>query len=106
VNSHDRDRVTKLLFNQSDINFSLEVGSKSVVEHRRILELKFSSGKKLSIRFDQGISYCKAAWAARSEMSIYNFNADDITQQNYLSVLDINIEGREMPTRLFLKVRA
>ncbi|MCY7347425.1 MAG: DUF1998 domain-containing protein [Pyrinomonadaceae bacterium] len=105
VNSNDRDRVTKLIFNNLDITFSLDVGNRADVEHGRILHLTFSSGKKITVRLDQGISYWKAAWAARSEMITYNFNADDISQSNYLLNLNIGIEGKEMETQIFLKIR-
>ena len=105
VNSNDRDRVTKLIFNHPDIAFSLDVGGRADVEHGRILQLKFSSGKEITVRLDQGISYWKAAWAARSEMITYDFNADDVSQSNYLLNLNINVEGREMPTQIFLKIR-
>lgn len=105
IDSNDRDRVAQSIFDQIDIVFSINIGSKADVGHGRILELTFSSGKKLFVRLDQGVSYWRAAWALRSEMIAYNFTASDILQRDRLLNLNIDVQGAELPTQFFIKIR-
>ena len=106
LDSADRDRIAQLIFEQADIDFEIKVGSKSQVGHGRIMELKFSSGKKLVIRFDQGVSFWKQDWAPSSEMISYNFRASEILQRDRLCNLNIDIKGSDSKTQIFLKVRS
>lgn len=103
--SQVRDRVAKMMFDETGIDFSIATEDKSVVGHGRILELTFSSGKKLTVRLDQGVSYWQAARMPRWEMIAFNFNADDSTQRDRILNLNIGIEGAALPTQIFLKVR-
>lgn len=103
--SADRDRITQLIFEHSDIALTVRIGSKSEVGHGRILELEFSSGKKLFIRLDQGVSFWKPAWAVSSSIIAYNFNAPEMQQRDLLLNLDLNIKDSDSSTQIFLKVR-
>ncbi len=105
TDSQVRDRIAKMMFDETDIDFSITTEDKSVVGHSRILELKFSSGKKLTVRLDQGVSYWQAARMPRWEMIAFNFNANDIAQRDRILNLNIGIEGAALPTQVFLKVR-
>ncbi len=106
VNSADRNRITKLLFDHAGVNFLITAGSKSDVGHGRIMEFTFSSGKKLFVRLDQGVSFWKTAWASSSDMIAYNFNASDISQRDRLLNLNIDIKESDSSTQIFLKVRS
>lgn len=106
LDSADRDRIAQLIFEQADIDFEIKVGSKSQVGHGRIIEIKFSSGKKLIVRFDQGVSFWKQDWAPSSEMISYNFRVSDTLQRDRLCNLNIDIKGSDSKTQIFLKARS
>jgi DEAD/DEAH box helicase domain-containing protein len=93
-----------MMFKQAGIDISVKTGSKSDVGHGRIMELEFSSGKKLFIRLDQGVSFWRAAWV-RSDLFAYNFRASAAAQRDRLLNLDIDIENSDAKTQMFLKVR-
>ncbi len=110
MDTYNRDSVVRRIFDEENGNFSLEVGNNSNVEHGRVLSLEFSSGKKLFVRFDQGISYW-SNWKAMSNSNpisqvIYNFNADEVSQRDRLVSLGSNLLGSGFPTQIFLKIRS
>ena len=99
-----RNRVAKLMFDQSGIDFEIKTGSKAEVGHGRIMELEFTGGKKLVLRLDQGVSFWKKDWAPSGEMIAYNFNAVESLQRDRLLNLNIDIKESDSKTQIFLKV--
>jgi len=74
--------------------------------HGRILEVGWSTGRTLALRLDQGVSYWRAS--PRNSRSQVHFqpNSEDVrSQAARVTQLAILIEGAELPTQLFLKVR-
>jgi len=76
--------------------------------HGRILELGFSSGTRLYVRLDQGISYWRAMHLRHSRRANigFNFFADEISQAEAIAEMAVEIEGADHATQLFLKTRA
>lgn len=103
--SAQRDEVIKLLFDEPGINFSLEVKDKADTSHGRFLEAKFSSGRTLVVRFDQGVSFWTPAWTSRLETIAFDFNAGFTQQRTRILNLDSEIKGGGLKTQIFLKVR-
>lgn len=104
VDSDARDAVMKSIFEDYEDDFSLTVKNKWEVGHGRLLEIKFSTGKNLTVRFDQGVSYWVAGWCSPD---IFNFDFDAGFNQQRTRVLNLNIEvkGVDHPTQIFLKLQ-
>jgi len=78
----------------------------SNIDHSRFLEVGFLSGRKLILRFDQGVSYWRSAYSNNRQNTYFDLRSDDVPRQSEeLSKLHINVEGSTSPTQLFLKVR-
>ena len=71
-----------------------------------MLELEWSSGKKYTLRLDQGVSYWRASYS-NSRQSTYFDNSDDdfVEIGRHLAELSVRIEGSTLPTQLFAKIR-
>ncbi len=107
INSKHRDQTTKQMFSSFsiDVDFSLDSRRKSEIEHSRKMILEFSLGKTLTILFDEGVGYWQRVGAADRQRAKFDFSADVEAQSDRLLSLDLNIEGRELPTHVLLKVR-
>src|SRR5699024_4888241 len=62
---------------RSTLKFSLEVRKKSMVPHSRILKLTYANGRRLNLKFDQGVDYWKMVGIAVSPK--YPRGATDVT---------------------------
>lgn len=104
IDSDTRNQVIKLVFNNPKVHFSLNIKNKANMSHGRILVLKFSSGKDLVVRFDQGISYWTVGWATSPEMIVFDFNASTTEQRDQILDFSNEIKGSDLPTQIFLKL--
>lgn len=104
-----RDAVVTGSFEYLGLPSTLEAPNKFSVQHGRVLEVRFSDGKVMTVRMDQGISYWRAATIsnARKVATWFDFTKADIDDQ-VKSVVEMSlpIEGGALPTELFIKVRS
>lgn len=103
-----RDAVVTESFGYLGLPSTLEAPNKFLVQHGRVLEVRFSDCKVLTIRMDQGVSYWRAATTsnARKVATWFDFTKASIDDQ-VKSVVEMSlpIEGGALPTELFIKVR-
>lgn len=81
---------------------------RSTLQHGRSLVVTFANGAKVTVRFDQGVSYWRSSAIphGRGESQLrFPFSADGARQWDSLSRLAIPIEGSAHPTEIFVKVR-
>jgi hypothetical protein len=84
------------------------VPSKFSVQHGRVLEVKFSDGKALAVRMDQGVSYWRVpSSGGHKQFSIwFDFSNTSLKDQIRTVVeMKVPIEGGSLPTELFVKLR-
>lgn len=101
-----RDQVLVAAFNYLGINANVELADTSTTGHGRILELEWSSGKKHTLRFDQGVSYWRASHSNSRQATYFDSSAKNFDEiGKYLAELSVRIEGAMLPTQLFSKIR-
>lgn len=101
-----RNAVLAATLEYVGMNSSIETDITSKLIHGRVLQLKFSSGKSLTLRLDQGVSYWRVSHDNPAFLKEFDLNlavADD--QARKLAELNISICGNDLPTQIFLKVR-
>lgn len=106
VDSSFRDQSLAATFDYLGIDATIELADTSSTGHSRLLELEWSSGKKYTLRLDQGVSYWRASYS-NSRQSTYFDNSDDdfVEIGRHLAELSVRIEGSTLPTQLFAKIR-
>ncbi len=101
-----RNRVIGATFGYLGIDASVEVADNSTTSHGRLLEIGWKSGKTLTLRLDQGVSYWRAAYARNHQSRHFSLSEQDTELQGTrLAELALNIEGAQLPTQVFIKVR-
>ena len=101
-----RNRALVATFGYLGVTATVQSGETAALGHGRMLEIRWSSAKTLTVRFDQGVSYWRASSANRREACFLDLNArDDETTGKALADLALRIEGNVLPTQLFVKVR-
>ncbi|MDI6749483.1 MAG: DEAD/DEAH box helicase [Rhodocyclaceae bacterium] len=101
-----RDQALKATFSYLGIDAEVEIADISTTGHSRILELEWSSGKKHTLRLDQGVSYWRASNANSRQETYFDTsdnNFDEIGK--HLAEISIRIEGSALPTQIFCKIR-
>ena len=108
TSTKDRDAVARLAFGRVGIQCTVSVPDR-MVQHGRALVLSFASGNVLTIRLDQGISYWrtgKQGSASRKFSTSFDFmQASPEEQARAVASLDLPIQGSQMPTEIFVKLR-
>lgn len=104
LNSDERSKVLIALFEYVGITATVA----TTQQHSRALNVHFENGKVLTIRLDQGVSY----WRLRpnsyrqSASPYFDFELPEAEQaKQILALKDIEIQGANMPTELFIKIR-
>lgn len=101
-----RNQVLVAAFRHVGICASLQLADAATTGHSRTLEVTWTSGKKLILRLDQGVSYWRAAHDSSRHLYYFDLRPDNIEQcGRELLELAVRIEGARLPTQLFLKVR-
>ena len=101
-----RDQVMRAAFNELGFVTRLRVGDTATTSHGRLLEVDWSSGKRLTLRLDQGVSYWRAATVGNRVVGNFDLNSQPAAAQGkQLALLTLNIEAGNLPTQLFVKVR-
>ena len=78
----------------------------SETSHSRLLEIMFRSGKVLTVRLDQGVSYWRSACNNPSHQTYFDLFSKDIDKQSaLLAELNIDIEASILPTYIFVKTQ-
>ncbi|MCY4656442.1 MAG: hypothetical protein OXC80_06455 [Gammaproteobacteria bacterium] len=107
-NWHDtkvRDAILKETLKHIDIDARVTEGTSSEVDHSRILEMGFESGKILTVRFDQGISYWRSESRRQSDQTDFDFRSNDVDALSFrLANLNMDVVGQQTPTYLFVKM--
>ncbi|MGH8564064.1 MAG: hypothetical protein ACREXW_08210 [Gammaproteobacteria bacterium] len=100
-----RDQVLVATFSYLGIDALVSPSTSAQTGHSRSVEVDWSCGKKLALRLDQGVSYWRAAQRSRTG-NYFNLNERDLNLQGRrLAELSTRVEGAELPTQLFVKVR-
>jgi len=101
-----RDQVLQAAFQYVGLYSLVHIADTSSTGHGRMFEVTWSSGKKLTMRLDQGISYWRTAYNNIRQAGHFDLHNNEIQSQGQsLAELRIDIEGSQLPTQLFLKVR-
>ncbi len=101
-----RDEALKATFGYLGIDANVELADTSTTGHSRILELEWSSGKKLTLRLDQGVSYWRASYANSKQATYFDTSDNNFAEiGKHLAEISICIEGSALPTQMFSKVR-
>lgn len=100
-----RDDVLRTLFEHHNVGIFFSTAETSSTGHGRLLSATFSSGKILTLRFDQGVSYWHASHGNRAHVTFIDFATSSSSQAGLLAKLNLLIEGGQFPTQLFVKVR-
>ncbi|MBL3601401.1 MAG: DEAD/DEAH box helicase [gamma proteobacterium endosymbiont of Lamellibrachia anaximandri] len=101
-----RDQVLVSTFDLAGLQAKIQIGDPRKTGHGRLLEISFSSGKRLTVRFDQGVSYWRVSHSAANRNTYFDHNeAGSLAQSKKLMNLTIPIEAANLATQLFLKIR-
>ena len=101
-----RDAVLTASFAYAGMNARLKIGDTTETGHGRTLEVEWASGTKIGIRLDQGVSYWRAAASNPRDASYFSFQrVSNETQAERVADLRLKIEGGQLPTQIFVKVR-
>ncbi|CAB1369121.1 DEAD/DEAH box helicase [Denitratisoma oestradiolicum] len=103
-----RDEVTKESFEYLGLQTKVLVPSKFSVQHGRVLEVKFSNGKVLTVRMDQGVSYWRVVQCTGPKKfpTWFDFSRSNVDDQVKAIVeMTVPIEGGALPTEIFVKLR-
>lgn len=103
--SSTRDAVLSSTLEYIGLKPKLEIEPPNRLLHGRVLQLQFSSGKSLSLRFDQGVAYWQVGYDNPAMLKEFDLHADPKEQASKLATLNLNIRGNDLPTQVFLKVR-
>ena len=109
--SNVRDKVLVGAFDYLGMETEVQVPEKRGVKHGRILQVSFSGGGSLTIRFDQGVSYWRVPGLSAGRRVNVSFNFDDgkaeeLTNQiKRVAELSVPVEGAQHPTEIFAKAR-
>ncbi len=99
-----RDAVLKGVLEYIGVDAKVSSGTLSKTEHSRFLEIGFESGKVVTVRFDQGVSYWRSAYKNLTHQTYFDLFSEDVdVQSSWLAELNVAIEGGMMPTFLFVK---
>lgn len=101
-----RDEVAKLVL--VPLGQVRVESAESGVQHSRELIIRFASGRLLSLRLDQGVSYWRLAPRSQGgfRADIFDFaNPIASTQAQAVQFFNFIIEGQSVPTQVFAKVR-
>ncbi len=101
-----RDENLKSTFEYVGIEATVSSVDSATTSHGRLLEVEFASGRMLTLRFDQGVSYWRSAYSNNRHACYFDLNEGAFDQQGTrLAELVLDIEGAVLPTQLFVKVR-
>jgi len=99
-----RAEVIQTLFSEVGMRPQVQLDSRQNLAHGRLLDFVFASGKRLRIRFDQGVSYWRVSRSADYSNKSFDFTKDAIQQAEALLAAEAPVEGCEQKTQLFIKV--
>jgi ATP-dependent helicase YprA (DUF1998 family) len=101
-----RDEALKSMLQQMGIPATLSLSKRYEMEHGRSMDIELSTGKRLTLRLDQGVGYWQVPRSTNRQLGYFNFYNDDPSQQSSnLLGLTIRVEGQFMPTQVFIKIR-
>ena len=85
---------------------TLNLSERYEMEHGRSMGIELSTGKRLTIRLDQGVGYWQVPRSTNRQLGYFNFyNNDPAQQSSNLLGLTVRVEGQSMPTQVFIKIR-
>ncbi|WP_419620680.1 DEAD/DEAH box helicase [Thiolapillus sp.] len=100
-----RAEVIERLFHEISMQTDMTLKEQREAAHGRLLEIKFASGKRLRVRFDQGVSYWRVARRSEYRSRLFDFSQpDSIKQAKALLKASVPLEGSETNTQLFVRV--
>ncbi len=103
-----RDAVGKASLESLGAEVRWVAGDKIRVQHGRVLAVTFSSGARLSIRLDAGVTYWRVVSPRQSSKRFstwFDFNQSVQTQTSQVRQMNVPIEGAQLPTEIFVKIR-
>jgi DEAD/DEAH box helicase domain-containing protein len=102
-----RDAVAKGAFEYLGMRTTVLVPNRFSVQHGRVLEVRFSDGKTLTVRLDQGVSYWRvpALSGSRQPPVAFDFTKPANDQIREVVEMRVPVEGGALPTELFVKLR-
>lgn len=102
-----RDQVATQAFQYLGVDAEMQIAGKATTQHGRLLEVEFNSGRRLTVRFDQGVSYWRAATSGKSGSAslMFDFGLDPDAQAIRVAEMVVHVEGALHPTEVFAKIR-
>jgi len=98
-----RDLVLDKLLHQLSENVVVESQTRTEVAHNRILEISFSSGDTLAVRFDEGLSYWRVSYGNRGGDIHFPFRSEPELQSQYVLDMQVRVEGKNYGSPLVIK---
>ena len=101
-----RDGSVEAVFDYLGLEAKVTAGPAAGVEHSRKLNITFASGASLTVRLDQGLSYWRASRSNSRQVTFFDTqNTDTSANGERLARMAVEVEGGQLPTQLFVKVR-
>lgn len=101
-----RDAMLKGVLEYIGVDVKVSSDTISKTDHSRFLEIGLRSGKVVTVRFDQGVSYWRSAHKNPSHQTYFDLFSENVDAQSAcLAELNIAIEGGMLPTYLFVKIQ-
>jgi hypothetical protein len=102
-----RDEVATQIFRSVGMDMQLQTMQRASTQHARLLEVSFSGNVVVSIRLDQGVSYWRVSTSSQSYKAPwrYDFCLDASRQAEKIIGMDVQLEGANHPTVIFIKSR-
>jgi len=102
-----RDQVVAHALKYLGVDVELQVTGKAATQHGRVLEVDFNSGRRLTVRLDQGVSYWRAIAAGQGARAslMFDFGLAPEDQGARVAEMVVHVEGALHPTEVFAKVR-
>lgn len=102
-----RDQVFAQALQYLGVDLELQVTERATTQHGRVLEVDFNSGRRLTVRLDQGVSYWRAVATGKGGRAslMFDFGLDPEDQGARVAEMVVHVEGALHPTEVFAKVR-
>jgi len=100
-----REAVINAVFREIGLRTQVRLADGRQAPHGRLLEIDFESGAKVSIRFDQGVSYWRISRSMEYRKRLFDFSERNPEQQaRQLLKCTASLQGGDFPTQLFVKM--
>ena len=102
-NHQTRIDVTKTYLSKNNVTASVVAFEPAKLPHGRILELKWESGERTTIRLDQGVGYWRYEHDGRLGFLDHGGTLEKQTSEMASALRFLSVRGQDYPTQVFIK---